>query len=491
MGGLSMVPGTMIPQPQQPQQQQGMTAEQLLAQLQQQKQQADAAVTAATQKAMVPTSSMAGGTSPGLTMNPVQPYQQQPYNNRQPRSQKQGQGQGIQNILTAAANVVGKYGQKRQQEQQRALAVDLERVFQSVDGIQQAQDALKLDPNNKDAQAAVKKDQGIIDALLSDPKKQKQIAKALDISFTDPSSNAGPEHDALKQAAKSYSQQLMDKIPQGMKPNPAAIQQLQLAQAQQKSANDAIEKIAPTVIRGQNQQDIEKYKADAAFDRQREKDRDEYDKAMDVAKRNNDGRVAAAKTAADARASQEQYNRDAAMERLKFNLKTRLNAAMNKSNSPDEQLKTLSDMYGKLTSSGNDLAQKYSNMKTVRDSIQKQLGGEKAGDDPRLQPFNNNLKQTEDQMKTLQEFQNDVMKQMDQVRKKKTDSSAETDSSDWKKNANGSYTYTGVVPPFRGDSGQSTTKSDTGSNSKVVGQSADSDEDDSDIYGVFDDNTEQ
>jgi len=68
----------MIPQPQQPQQQQGMTAEQLLAQLQQQKQQADAAVTAATQKAMVPTSSMAGGTSPGLTMNPVQPYQQQP-----------------------------------------------------------------------------------------------------------------------------------------------------------------------------------------------------------------------------------------------------------------------------------------------------------------------------------------------------------------------------------------------------------------------------
>ena len=33
MGGLSMVPGTMIPQPQQPQQQQGMTAEQLLAHL--------------------------------------------------------------------------------------------------------------------------------------------------------------------------------------------------------------------------------------------------------------------------------------------------------------------------------------------------------------------------------------------------------------------------------------------------------------------------
>ena len=31
MGGLSMVPGTMIPQPQQPQQQQGMTAEQILA----------------------------------------------------------------------------------------------------------------------------------------------------------------------------------------------------------------------------------------------------------------------------------------------------------------------------------------------------------------------------------------------------------------------------------------------------------------------------
>jgi hypothetical protein len=479
-----MVPGTMIPQPQQPQQQQGMTAEQLLAQLQQQKQQADAAVTAATQKAMVPTSSMAGGTSPGLTMNPVQPYQQQPYNNRQPLSQKQGQGQGIQNILTAAANIVGKYGQKRQQEQQRALSVDLERVFQSVDGIQQAQDALKLDPNNKDAQAAVKKDQGIIDALLSDPKKQKQIAKALDISFTDPSSNAGPEHDALKQAAKSYSQQLMDKIPQGMKPNPAAIQQLQLAQAQQKSANDAIEKIAPTVIREGAANDREQFRQQNENQRKIAEIQANEQKTQEEIAGRFQTAISVAKTNGEQAMARTQYKAQTDYQRTMDALQMREQLISQRGLSGDKLTAATQKNLQLAMKANSDASVNINQQKQLRNQLQKQEKLE--GNDPRLQPYNQSIKFWEDQLKTSTDL-------IDKYQKKLNDAgpSAGADSSDWKKNANGSYTYTGVIPPFRNNNGQSTTKSDTGSNSKVVGQSADSDEDDSDIYGVSDDNTEQ
>jgi hypothetical protein len=456
-----MIPGTMIPQPQQPQQQQGMTAEQLLAQLQQQKQQADAAVTAATQKAMVPTSSMAGGTSPGLTMNPVQPYQQQSYNNRQPLSQKQGQGQGIQNILTAAANIVGKYGQKRQQEQQRALSVDLERVFQSVDGIQQAQDALKLDPNNKDAQAAVKKDQGIIDALLSDPKKQKQIAKALDISFTDPSSNAGPEHDALKQAAKSYSQQLMDKIPQGMKPNPAAIQQLQLAQAQQKSANDAIEKIAPTVIREGAANDREQFRQQSENQRTIARLNSDAQKSQNEIAGRFQTAMSVAKTNQDAAMARTQYKAQADYQRAMDSLRMREQLINQRGLSGDKYTSAIQRSY-KLAQDQNTKALAQVNQALqARDMVQNPKGGKRLeGSNPQLEPFNSDIRYWKEQLKVTQD-------EMDKYQKI-------------------------LTPEERSAAGgQSTTKSDTGSNSKVVGQSADSDEDDSDIYGVSDDNTEQ
>ena len=474
-----------------------------MLEIQLQRQQADTAVTAAMQKAMVPTSSMAGGTSSGLTMNPVQPYQQQPYNNRQPRSQKQGQGQGIQNILTAAANVVGKYGQKRQQEQQRALSVDLERVFQSVDGIQQAQDALKLDPDNKDAQAAIKKDQGIIDALLSDPKKQKQIAKALDISFTDPSSNAGPEHDALKQAAKSYSQQLMDKIPQGMKPNPAAIQQLQLAQAQQKSIDDMIEKIAPSVIRNQGEDDRAVFKAKNDFRLKvmelKQKSQEAQQKAIDDYQRDMD----VAGTREDREDARSRYTQSQEWGRYKYGLDYHAGLIALPNVAPQVKIKLLQKDLDQAEKMNTDAIQAAANAQTMQEKI----GRGK----PEQEIYNQAARNAQDRLK---DSANDIKRLKEQIKdlesnmgqSKSSSSSADSNlapglnPSEWKKNSYGGYEYLGPTPPARpsqegGKNGQSANGSNNGSSTKfgpptTVGPEQDSDYPDDPDKFLGENNTE-
>jgi hypothetical protein len=110
-------------------------------------------------------------------------------------------------------------------------------------GVESAQQVLKQDPNNADAKATIQKNQGIIDALLSDPKKRKQIGKAFDISFVDPSQNNKPEHAALKTAVDSYSEQLQKKMPTQMAPNVQAQQKLGQLQATGKLIDDQIKSI--------------------------------------------------------------------------------------------------------------------------------------------------------------------------------------------------------------------------------------------------------
>lgn len=268
----------------------------ILDYLQQQRKTIDDQLTRLTKNGAVPTSAVAGSVSPQLQMNPVQPFQapaNQPHEELVGR--KANKQANIAATLVGAAGAIGQFENYENQKKQRVLAVDLERTMQATQGIQQAKDVLQTDPNNKDAQATLSKNQNILNAMFSDPKKRKQIAKALDVNFTNPDENKTPEHDALKQATKSYAQQFQDQIPSGMQVNPQAMQQIQQLQANRTSIDKMITSVVPSEIRAasaasteatraQTALDVAKVKAKADFIKTGAEIEGRYNTAMAVAK---------------------------------------------------------------------------------------------------------------------------------------------------------------------------------------------------------------
>lgn len=167
-------------------------------------------------------------------------WQNAPLNTTPAAGHRASVQKGIGNLITGVANVVGAYETKKQNEKNKALSIDIERILEAQAGINSAQEILKQDPQNKDANDTKAKNQDIINSLLGDDKKRKQIGKAFDINFTDPSQNNTPEHAALKTATKSYAEQLQTKLPQQMAPNKAAQEKLGLLQKQQELITEQI-----------------------------------------------------------------------------------------------------------------------------------------------------------------------------------------------------------------------------------------------------------
>jgi hypothetical protein len=295
---------TAIPlPPQQGQQQTASSGLDVLNNLLGQKQKIDADIATLSKAAASPIPGQGPGTSPGLALTPVPGFQPQSLSQKQVVGAKNVRNRDIGNLITSVSNVVGQYENKKKTEDTRVLAVDLERVMQAQAGIQQAQEVLAQDPNNREATALKTKNTGIIEAMLSDPKRRKQISKALDISFVDPTQNNKPEHQALQQAAKSYTQQLQEKTPAGLQPNQQAQQQLQIKQAQAKSIDEMVSKIAPTLIREQgsadrqqagiqSKQQLEAGKEQSAWDRAKLGAESAYKRAIDVAQKNANSRMA-------------------------------------------------------------------------------------------------------------------------------------------------------------------------------------------------------
>lgn len=144
-----------------------------------------------------------------------------------PRYSSRGANQqAVGNVARGAASIVGAFITKHQNDQQKSLAVDIERIMEAHQGIETARQALQQNPQDANAKAAIQKNQDIINAMLNDPKKRKQIGKAFDVNFVDPSQNNKPEHAALKDAISSYSEQLEKKLPTQMGPNQVAQQKL-------------------------------------------------------------------------------------------------------------------------------------------------------------------------------------------------------------------------------------------------------------------------
>lgn len=140
-------------------------------------------------------------------VQPVQQYQQQNENrqplNNQATSLRQAR---TQNAFASLANVVGKAGQAIQEKKQNLLKEDLKTVMSAKENIANAQAVLQQDPNNAMAKGVLAANQKQLEAILTDPKKQKQLTKALDISFTDMDKNKSPEIKAYQDAMKEYKE---------------------------------------------------------------------------------------------------------------------------------------------------------------------------------------------------------------------------------------------------------------------------------------------
>jgi hypothetical protein len=108
------------------------------------------------------------------------------------------------NAFAEIANTLGKAGQVLQERKQTLLKEDLKTVMTAKQNVANAQVVLQQDPTNKMAQAVLDANKKQLEAILSDPKKQKQLSKALDISFTDMDKNKKPEVVAGQQAIKEF-----------------------------------------------------------------------------------------------------------------------------------------------------------------------------------------------------------------------------------------------------------------------------------------------
>lgn len=109
-----------------------------------------------------------------------------------------------QNAMANAANAIGKAGQMIQQKKQDAVKNDVTQVLQSQQNIANAQQVLQNDPNNAMAKNVLQANTKRLNDILSDPKKQKIVGKAFDISFTNPEKNKTPEIQAGQAAVAEF-----------------------------------------------------------------------------------------------------------------------------------------------------------------------------------------------------------------------------------------------------------------------------------------------
>jgi hypothetical protein len=154
--------------------------------------------------------------------------------------------QDTRNSIASLSNMIGKAGQAIAQKKQDNLKADLTTVMQAKTNAENAMAVLKQDPNNKMAQGVLAANKKRLNDILSDPKKQKQLAKALDLSYTDPESNKTPEIAAGQQAIAAVKQagpynannpaeaKIAQQAQQGVKPQ----QQSATPQADQALAKD-------------------------------------------------------------------------------------------------------------------------------------------------------------------------------------------------------------------------------------------------------------
>lgn len=430
--------------------------------------------------ALVPTPGYSAGTSPGLMLSPLQHHGDAPLIQKPTVGARATRAKGISNIIIGASNLVGKYQNKVEADKQRALAVDLERTFQSVQGIQEAEQVIK-NPNatpaqKQAAQEAINKNQGIIDALLNDPKKRKDIGKALDINFVDPTKNNTMEHGALKAASSSFAKQLQDQIPANMQINPEAIAQLQMVQAREKSIDEMIKAVAPAAIRAEGEASLEgskesnqRFIAASKIYADAQKTQAELDGRYRTA-------IDAAKTRGEFMLMGRIYTAEQAMNRLKTGLKLREQLIEQRGLSGNKAIAALQRSLQLAIAGKNQAQQMILHGEALRDAKQKELGVStyNRGDHPILDNYNDSIHSSEVNLKTFQDMIDSTEAKLKTLGGKPVpNGNIESNS----KSAGGKTSIT------KSASIQTTGPVDDSSSLPEV--------DDSDLYGIEDDNSEK
>lgn len=111
-----------------------------------------------------------------------------------------------QNAWASLANLVGHAGQVIANKKYGDLKADLTDIMQQKRNIANAEIVLQQDPNNQQAKDTIAKNKADMERILSNPKRQKALAKALNIDFTDPEANKTPEIKAYQDAKKEFDQ---------------------------------------------------------------------------------------------------------------------------------------------------------------------------------------------------------------------------------------------------------------------------------------------
>ena len=182
---------------------------------------------------------------PANMMPHIKTYQPSP---NRPYTQEVGKGnmrgQGIGKAVSGLANIVGAVSTAKSNDKQMEMSTQVSTLLQNQHEIEQAQQTLQANPNDKDAQALIKHNQTINQNILKDDKLRKHIQEGMKIDFTDPSANNTESHNIFAKGkqmaeamigkgqkappttdaqAQGYAQKFAAGTPQQVQPNQAAI----------------------------------------------------------------------------------------------------------------------------------------------------------------------------------------------------------------------------------------------------------------------------
>jgi hypothetical protein len=190
-------------------------------------------------------------------MNPIPQFQADPLQHQQVVGKHNAKMQGIGNAISGVANAVTSVINAEQRKTQMKTSTSVTQLINAQTAIDQAQTALKADPNNKDAKDALQHNQNVRDTILEDKKVRTAISKGMQISFTDPSQNKTDDHQAVQKGIadakkqSSYGEQFEKQMPVQTGQNPYALQRLQLQQSQQAQSMQMLRAFMPLITSSQ------------------------------------------------------------------------------------------------------------------------------------------------------------------------------------------------------------------------------------------------
>lgn len=144
-----------------------------------------------------------------------------------------------QALFHSVASTIKAGGDYIQAKKTRALSMDIGRLMEAQQGLQEAQAALQQNPNDPTAKEAMQRNTALINDITSDPKKVKQLQKAFNIDLFGNGKNK-QENAALVDAWKEFgkkqaagdktalnpnARKMMEQQPQRQQIDPALQQQ--------------------------------------------------------------------------------------------------------------------------------------------------------------------------------------------------------------------------------------------------------------------------